>query len=46
MQDRYRRIVEIFFLRTAGPYIRVRLDHLAAFVGGPISLTKQTSQRT
>ena len=25
MQDRHRRIVEIFLLRTAGPYIRVRL---------------------
>jgi len=24
MQDRHRRIVEIFLLRTAGPYIRVK----------------------
>ena len=26
MQDRYRRIVEIFLLRTAGPYIWVIFD--------------------
>jgi hypothetical protein len=25
MQDRYRRIVEIFLLRAAGPYIRVKV---------------------
>ena len=28
MQDRHRRIVEIFLLRTAGPYIWVKTEEL------------------
>ena len=28
MQDRYRRVVEIFLLRTAGPYIWVKGENL------------------
>jgi len=31
MQDRHRRIVEIFLLRTAGPYIRVIRDRSSRF---------------
>ena len=46
MQDRHRRIVEIFLLRTAGPYIRVNFWLRLAIVGGPPLLRKQTSQRT